>query len=565
MKKITLALFFTVLISIVSFGQARKGAFKLSPSNTHHLYVSFDALIHFEEDSDYIQEAIPQVPGIRLLIDEYHIQLEKGIAISNEKLDAMAERAKAISGKSSSVQKLRNIFKIKIDNPSNQRLLELAGKLEKLDEVEYCSLISAEAIRPPSDILPVTTNFEPLQTYIGADPGVNMQYAWDLEQSGAGIKIRDVEYGLNKNHEEFVDIDANVAPGMTINSTATTDYTEHGTSVFGIVYADKGTYGVSGLAYGADEMLLYPEWQEIGYNRVFAVAQSIANSDPGDVIIYEMQEYGQNNNYVCAEFNSIIWDLTEAATNAGIIVVAAAGNGNQDLDSAFYTEYMERGDSGAIIVGAGSSDVFHDKLYYSTYGSRVDLQAWGENVYTTGYMPPISGVCSYLIAEDFNQSYSTCFSGTSSATPIVASCAVVLQSYYHSLTNQYMTSQELRDVMKDTGVLQGNIASGNIGPIPDMEAAMQEIYNEYILDNKDFTATEFRVYPNPVENQITIMTNSSLSSHAKVEIYNALGQMIHTSDIGNNNVVDLSNFSSGFYFVKVTDRGNSSIQKIIKK
>ncbi len=30
-----------------------------------------------------------------------------------------------------------------------------------------------------------------------------MRYAWNLGLDGAGIRIRDVEYGFNKNHEEF--------------------------------------------------------------------------------------------------------------------------------------------------------------------------------------------------------------------------------------------------------------------------------------------------------------------------------------------------------------------------
>ena len=68
-----------------------------------------------------------------------------------------------------------------------------------------------------------------------------------------------------------------------------------------------------------------------------------------------------------------------------MIVVAAAGNGNQDLDGSLYNFYSNRGDSGAIIVGSGSASSSHRKISSSTFGSRVDVQAWGETVFTTGY------------------------------------------------------------------------------------------------------------------------------------------------------------------------------------
>jgi hypothetical protein len=70
--------------------------------------------------------------------------------------------------------------------------------------------------------------------------------------------------------------------------------------------------------------------------------------------------------------------VTKAATGAGIIAVSAAGNGNEDLDSSQYSEYMSRGDSGAIIVGAEIATKMHSKPPFSTCGSRVDVQAWGD-------------------------------------------------------------------------------------------------------------------------------------------------------------------------------------------
>ena len=106
----------------------------------------------------------------------------------------------------------------------------------------------------------------------------------------------------------------------------------------------------------AQMSILYPEWtEEYGYNRVLATSNAIDNSASGDIIIFEMQTYGPNGNFVLAEYEQAIWDLTKAATDAGIIVVAAAGNGGVNLDATSFNNYNARGDSGAIIVGAGSA------------------------------------------------------------------------------------------------------------------------------------------------------------------------------------------------------------------
>jgi hypothetical protein len=57
--------------------------------------------------------------------------------------------------------------------------------------------------------------------------------------------------------------------------------------------------------------------------------------------------------------------VTKTATYAGIIVVAAAGNSNEGLDSSACSEYMGRGDSGAIPVGAGVATIAHSKASFS--------------------------------------------------------------------------------------------------------------------------------------------------------------------------------------------------------
>lgn len=321
---------------------------------------------------------------------------------------------------------------------------------------------------------------------------------------------------------------------------------------------------MSGLAHGASAMILYPEWQQSGYSRINVVTQALANSQIGDVIIYEMQEYGFGNNFVPAEYNQVVWDLTVAAGAIGAVIVAAAGNGSQNLDDAFYVPYMDRGDSGAIIVGAGSSDTFHDKLSFSTYGLRVNVQGWGQNVYTTGFFAQNS--TSFLIGSDFNQSYSTSFSGTSSATSIVASCVAVLQSYHHSLAGDYLTSMQLKSILQQTGIAQSNIALGNIGPFPDMQAAMQLVANNYLLKAKNNTNPTFSMAPNPATNLLKLAASADFVEGSLIVFYNILGQKVLSVTFNEQSQIDISNLVNGIYFVQITSKnGFSATQKLVKR
>ena len=542
-NRITILLF--SLIAGISYGQDRKGQLHLTPkSETHRLYVSF------KNTNKNGKLATPE-ESLDALTRQYNITSHQVIDVPQEKFEALRKLALKNTGSSQSVDKLKNILELKIDNPTNERIMELAVNLEKLDMVEYCSLMPLTPVNPPYDIAPATPSFADYQTYV-TDYGVNMAYAWEIGLTGQGINVRDVEYGVNRNHEELNDRNISIGLGMEISDQATVDFTEHGTGVFGVVYADKeGDYGVSGLAYGAKEMVLFPEYDQlVGYNRVNAITNAIFQSAEGDVIIYELQATGALGEYGPAEYQNIVWDLTKAATDSGIVVVAAAGNGNENLDAPQYASYRNRGNSGAIIVGAGTNDLTHSKLDFSTYGERVDLQGWGVGVLSSGYGD------AYKVNDDFNQQY-TWFSGTSSATPIVASCAIVLQSRYHAVTGGYMTGEELKDLLKSTGTPQGN--GGNIGPLPNMPQALAAL--DASLGINSVEKETFIAYPNPVEDKLSITGN--FSANVKAEVYNAVGQQMYASDnvLGD---IDFSTYAKGVYIIKVTDNGKSISKKIVK-
>lgn len=522
-----------------------------SPSTQKVLYVSFHTPIPFVED--VTNHASSSSEAFKAIALRYNLTLKRPHNFSEAALNRLSEKSRLVSGADNAVAALRSLFRI--DGVAQSDLENLAAELRLLESVRYCSLMSAEPIRPPFDIPPTTNDFFPLQNYIGANPGVNMQYAWDQGLFGQGINVRDIEYGVNVNHEDLNEQNTFVAPGMTINSGATEDYTEHGTAAIGVLYAEQSGYGATGMIHQANEVILFPEYtEENGYDRVAAIFEAIANSNLGDVIMYEMQAYGatgSGSDFVPAEYDEPVWDLTKAATDAGIVIVAAAGNGNQNLDDPIYADYLLRGHSGAIIVGAGSSNTSHNRLSFSSYGSRVDVQGWGQNVFSPGYGD------AFTIGGDFDQQY-TYFSGTSSATPIVTACAVNLQSHYHTLTGGYLHGNQIRDILFNTGIPQGGGTAGNIGPLPNMEDAL--IYLTASASVEDATLSDIAVYPNPATSELNIRQKSD--DPIAVQLMDASGRIV-ASELLVNGTLNVANCDRGIYFLTLEINGEQSIRKIV--
>jgi hypothetical protein len=186
---------------------------------------------------------------------------------------------------------------------------------------------------------------------------------------------------------------------------------------------------------------------------------------------------------VPAEVELETFDAIRSITDLDIIVVEPAANAcNQgnDLDSNTIEDlvtWREWGDSGAIIVGGGTSDS-HDRLTYSNYGSRVDVQGWGENVATLACPPCDSGNPSDCCASSCcnshgtGQNYTTGYSGTSSAAPMVGGVVAALQSVRLANSLAPLSPSDMRELLIDTGVAQGNSVAGHIGPLPNVAKAL---------------------------------------------------------------------------------------------
>jgi hypothetical protein len=352
-----------------------------------------------------------------------------------------------------------------------------------VDEAEFTPLASPDPATTP--------DFTGNQGYLGPAPaGIDAEFSWTIPGGdGTGITIYDVERAWQQTHEDLSKA-AGVSQLLDSGDSNNEGNNSHGTAVLGELIGDDDTKGVTGISFGADIGLAPKITANLGYNLANAILLAAADALPGDVILIEDQtsvcELGAcdlttQDGCGPSEWQQSVFDATQTAVANRITVVAAAGNGDEDLDTASCDGRFDRTqrDSGAIIVGAGGSagsgnDRERD---YSSYGSRVDLQGWGDGVMTTGYgnTPTRPG---YSDPDDlFNPDkwYTENFGGTSSAAAMVAGAVANLQGIAKETFGVPLIPFQVRSLLRDTGSPQLGDTSENIGPLPDLQSAIGQI------------------------------------------------------------------------------------------
>ena len=421
------------------------------------------------------------------------VQWHRICDVSEERLDQIHARGEANTGKS--LYNLNNIYRVHISKELD--VWKVSRELETLPGV-----MLARPVPKPTP-LPWPGYYESQQGYL--DPasstptGIDARYAWGWWPGGdgAGVTVCDLEYSWNYNHQDITK-----AFGSQINTNVVDPFGDnnHGTAVVGELVSDKAAWGTTGICYNSNLKTCgtyfgspYPSWNVAG-----AMAVAIANLFPGDVILLEQQwDYGDTNTYQCPDYIPIEWwgdthpgaqsrnavyVAIENAVANGIHVVECGGNGGAPVSLLGYnTDSLSwYGNSGAIIVGAGGvtaggqypeGDL--ERLCFSSYGSRFDLQGWGEEVVTTGYG-------DLWNADGPNYTYTDSFAGTSSAAPIVAGAVACCVGYWKNYVSLALPSPEyVRNLLINTGTAQVNPGTGHIGPRPDLQAAISAMYQGY--------------------------------------------------------------------------------------
>lgn len=365
----------------------------------------------------------------------------------------------------------------------------LVGQLNDLAFVEIAYFEGrSEASTPPvSYVRSKTEPLEPIQGYLFPAPqGIDAYFAWSLPGgTGQYSKIIDVEVAWRPEHEDLPPFFASVAlQAVPADDPNIESYRSHGTAVLGMLAGNPANLlGIAGIANASPIGVAATYVQ----NSTIASAIDLASATlvQGDVILVERQIAGPpgvgshpncgatqrdpvtQSPYVPAEYDYSVLAAIRTATANGRVVVAAAGNGGVNLDDAAFAGRFDPAspdylDSGAILVGARWPDTGLPTCE-SNYGSRIDASGWGRNVVTTYW----SGNLVPNPPATLNNTYSDEFGGTSSAAPMVAGAAALVQSIQVGRREPVLSSMALRALLRTHGTAQAPNSS-RVGLMPDL-------------------------------------------------------------------------------------------------
>lgn len=355
-----------------------------------------------------------------------------------------------------------------VDVPKEVNAQKLAKQFRQSNLVEI-AYVEGTPVQPPS----VNSGNDPLsinQGYLNPAPtGIDAKYIWNYAGGdGYGVTVTDLEQGWNLSHEDLV------AQKIQLISGVNKAYHSHGTSVLGELVSTDNTVGTVGIVPNAKAKVVSQWRTHSTYSTADAILSATQNLSAGDVLLLEAQTtYPTETGYLPVEVEDAVFDAIRLATNKGVTVVEAAGNGSNDLDSfknlsgkyILNRSSSDFRDSGAIMVGASSSSYPHSRLYFSNYGSRIDCYGWGQNVTTT----------SGNIGQ--NTSYTYTFGGTSGASPIIAGAVAAVQGITKAKYGGYTYSPSaIRNILTYSSFSTPSAStSDKIGRMPNLKAISQYI------------------------------------------------------------------------------------------
>jgi subtilisin family serine protease len=311
------------------------------------------------------------------------------------------------------------------DRAAAAKLASYPGVVRLDDDVVVEALVRKEGakanwpVSQPTEVLPW-----------GIDR-INAELVWPLGNTANPIKVGIIDTGISNKHPDLL---ANIKGGVnTINPLkGWNDDNGHGSHVAGIVAALDNDIGVIGVGPQIDLYAI----------KVLGANGSGYLSDVIEGIQWAIANSMQVINMSLGTASDVqsLHDAIITAKNAGIVVVAAAGNSGGAV--SYPAAYPE-------VIAVSAADQNNVLASWSSRGPEVDLAAPGVDIYST-----YKGT-----------GYAT-LSGTSMAAPHVSgSAALVLNTpvgAYDANANGKWDPDEVQKKLQDTATDLGNAGFDNL-------------------------------------------------------------------------------------------------------
>jgi serine protease len=522
--------------------------------------------------------------------------------------DTSLSQRQALSGQNQSFSSIasRSGFRISAGAPDREMLLELDAAVLPLaaktsqptpadtkvqsfrnaeDRAKWETLMAIKALRKDSFIKYAEPNYILKASAIPNDefyvlqwhyPLINLPAAWDLETGNANVIVAVIDTGVLLNHPDlqgqlvagydFISgaisgdgdgIDAN--PDDPGDGGGSQPSSFHGTHVAGtIAAATNNSRGIAGIAWGAKIMPL--RVLGIGGGTSYDIRQAVLfaaglANDSGGVPAQRADII--NLSLGGGSFSQLDQDVYTAARNAGVIIVAAAGNEETAMLS-YPASY-----SGVISVSA--VDPEHQLAYYSNFGTTIDIAAPGGDARSDrdgdGYP---DGVLS-TSGDDSSGSISFNYifqQGTSMAAPHVAGVIALMKSANSNITPDIIDQQLIAGNLTDDIGTPGRDNSFGYGLLNAQKAvtAALTLGGSPPPDNPMLGVTPMSLNFDTVTTVIEITTQNTSSGNLQLTSISANQPWITVTPVsidGNSLgtyrvTVDRSSLADGIYSGEIT-------------
>jgi subtilisin family serine protease len=294
---------------------------------------------------------------------------------------------------------------------------------------------------------------------------IQCQQAWDISQ-GEGVVVAVIDTGIDYNHEDlapniWINQDEILGNGIdddnngyiddikgydfANNDNDPMDGMGHGTHVAGTIAAvgnnNKGVIGVAPRA----KVMAVKGLDDSGYGDDDKLASCLryAANNGADVI---------NNSWGGEGSSLLIKDAVNYAYSQGCVVVAAAGNDNDD--ASYYTPAGI-----ANVIAVAAFDQNDARCYFSNYGTKIDVAAPGGNGSSDPYnILSTMGDNTYIASAKPNLKVNIGYwrlAGTSMACPHVSGLAALMLKNKPDFTNEdirnelVISADDVGDVGRD--------------------------------------------------------------------------------------------------------------------
>jgi subtilisin family serine protease len=279
------------------------------------------------------------------------------------------------------------------------------------------------------------------------------------------VVVAVIDWGFLLAHEDLVDqFEKEHAYDVCVNPDEPSDLlpnsvSYHGAGTMGLVAAKKNVTGMQGIAY---EAKIWPiqaycatggdlgcdlNWKD-GNPWATAVAKAVADAilDGRPTVVLLEAETCCGGNY---ESSIAVSGAIRKAIGNHIPVVLPAGN-DRSREAGCDEAGNPISDTGAIVVGA----TYYDDVNWldpdSSFGTRVDVSAPGDQKHDLTLTVATDTQRCDVNASDLAAYHCAGFGGTSSAAAKVAGVVALM------LSKKRMEAWEVRGILKDSGEIVSN-------------------------------------------------------------------------------------------------------------